>query len=139
MKYSLSNIIKDLLAKIPVLENRINTLSTKITVLLQNRNDKYFPSIDSNDGYAVLDNSLLLQWGRIDNVYFDESHQEIVTFIKPFPHQCFSVLASTNQNTIVDGMRTVYVVSYDQTQAVFLPGYTKEKYHCSITWFAIGW
>ena len=31
MKYSLSNIIKDLLAKIPVLENRINTLSTKIT------------------------------------------------------------------------------------------------------------
>ena len=30
MKYSLSNIIKDLLAKIPVLENRINTLSTKI-------------------------------------------------------------------------------------------------------------
>ena len=31
MKYSLSNIIKDLLAKIPVLENRINTLSTQIT------------------------------------------------------------------------------------------------------------
>ena len=31
MKYSLSDIIKDLLAKIPVLENRINTLSTKIT------------------------------------------------------------------------------------------------------------
>ena len=30
MKYSLSNIIKDLLEKIPVLENRINTLSTKI-------------------------------------------------------------------------------------------------------------
>ena len=31
MKYSLSNIIKDLLAKIPVLETRINNLSTKIS------------------------------------------------------------------------------------------------------------
>ena len=36
MKYSLSDIIKDLLAKIPVLENRINTLSTKITNLATN-------------------------------------------------------------------------------------------------------
>ena len=36
MKYSLSNIIKDLLAKIPVLENRINTLSTKITNINNN-------------------------------------------------------------------------------------------------------
>ena len=36
MKYSLSDIIKDLLAKIPVLENRINTLSTKITNINNN-------------------------------------------------------------------------------------------------------
>lgn len=35
MKYSLSDIIKDLLAKIPVLENRISTLSTQITKLSQ--------------------------------------------------------------------------------------------------------
>ena len=86
-----------------------------------------------------MDNGLILQWGRIDNVYFDEKHQEVVKFIKPFPHQCFSVLASTNQNRIIEGMRTVYVVSYDQTQAAFLPGYTKATYTCSITWFAIGW
>ena len=38
MKYSLSEIIKDLLAKIPVLENRISTLSTQITKLSQNAN-----------------------------------------------------------------------------------------------------
>ncbi len=36
MKYSLSDIIKDLLAKIPVLENRISTLSTKITNINNN-------------------------------------------------------------------------------------------------------
>ena len=36
MKYSLSDITKDLLAKIPVLENRISTLSTKITNINNN-------------------------------------------------------------------------------------------------------
>ena len=86
-----------------------------------------------------MDNGLILQWGRIDNVYFDENHKEVVKFIKPFPHQCFSVLASVNQDRSVGGVRTVYIISYDQTHATFLPGYTREKYNCSITWFAIGW
>ena len=55
MKYSLSNIIKDLLAKIPVLENRINTLSTKIT----NINNKAPVMTDIFDRAGTIDLSAM--------------------------------------------------------------------------------
>ena len=59
MKYSLSDIIKDLLAKIPVLENRINTLSTKITNINNNGVKKVSDS-------ALTGNTLTLVKGAVE-------------------------------------------------------------------------
>lgn len=92
-----------------------------------------------SDGYVKLDNGLILQWGKISNVIFDESHFEIAQFKQSFPHVCFSVVASCNQSTIIKGMRTVYVSSYNNSQAFFLPGFTVEQMNGSITWMAVGY
>lgn len=111
-------------------------------VFVFSQDNSLTPSPDTftdKGGYYEMPNGLIIQWGKIKNVYFDETHYETVSFIKSFPHKCFSVLASTNQETIIEGMRTVYVVSYDSTHAIFLPGYTKKRITGSITWFAIGY
>ena len=65
MKYSLSNIIKDLLAKIPVLENRINTLSTKITNI--NNNNSVVKKVSNS---APEGNTLTLVEGAIETDRF---------------------------------------------------------------------
>ena len=65
MKYSLSNIIKDLLAKIPVLENRINTLSTKITNI--NNNNSVVKKVSNS---APEGNTLTLVEGAIETDAF---------------------------------------------------------------------
>ena len=65
MKYSLSNIIKDLLAKIPVLENRINTLSTKITNI--NNNNSVVKKVSNS---APEGNTLTLVEGAIETDTF---------------------------------------------------------------------
>ncbi len=59
MKYSLSDIIKDLLAKMPVLENRISTLSTKITNINNNGVKKVSNS-------ALTGNTLTLVKGAVE-------------------------------------------------------------------------
>jgi len=60
MKYSLLEIIKDLLAKIPVLENRINTLSTKASDLLSKMQGNEF--VKSKNG----ENNIALKYEQKD-------------------------------------------------------------------------
>ena len=90
-------------------------------------------------GYYIFPNGLIMQWGKVSNVLFDESHLEKVQFPILFPHKVLSVLASTRQAENAGGMRQIYIYDYNQKEATFFPGFTGKVLHCDFFWYAIGY
>jgi len=100
--------------------------------------EQYTPSLSDNKGYVKLDNGLIIQYGFLPKIYYDEEHYEQVDFPIPFPNKCVTVLASCNQNEYYGGMRQAYVVSFDKNKATFLPGQVDKSIYAGLTWMAIG-
>lgn len=86
-----------------------------------------------------LGNGLIVKWGILKNVLFDENHYETIPFINPFKNECSAAFFSVGQTSWFDGMRTVYLISKSTSNIVCLPGYTKEQCRCDLYWFAIGY
>ena len=82
-----------------------------------------------------------MQWGHITNVTFDEEHYEYAVFKKTFPNRCINFLTATEQSEWQPGMRTAYVVGYDNQKAVILPGHTSSvgSSNNGIFWMALGY
>lgn len=96
-------------------------------------------SFTDGNGYVKFDNGLIMQWGKIPNVRFDEAHYENIMFPIKFPHMCFSIVCSVQQQNKVSGVRVAYLISYDQSQFTILPGYHDVKLNADICWMAIGY
>ena len=101
-------------------------------------------------GYIKFDNGLIMQFGILHNALFDENHYEIAVFPIQFPHACLNVQTSVNQTQFTSGMRTAYIVDWNQSQARILPGYnvsykvagdrdSAAMIRANIMWFAIGY
>ena len=101
-------------------------------------------------GYIKFDNGLIMQFGILPNALFDENHYEIAVFPIQFPHACLNVQTSVNQTQFTSGMRTAYIVDWNQSQARILPGYNVSykvagdrdaaaMIRANIMWFAIGY
>ena len=104
----------------------------------QGSSGQYTPHLNDNKGYVKLDNGLIIQYGFLPNIYYNECHYEYVDFPIPFPNKCVTVLASCNQTENHDGMRQAYVVSFDKNKATFLPGEVGKSIYAGLTWMAIG-
>ena len=113
-----------------------NQIKRAFLLSSQSNNNTIDGSLDQNE--TKLPNGLILKWGIIRSVYFDESHYEYIYFDKPFDNDCMAAFFTVCQPVFVEGLRTVYLISKDRSKIVCLPGYISQKLRCDMYWFAIG-
>lgn len=106
----------------------------------------------TDNGYIVLDNGLIIQWGRLNNLrpldapIFDNSNK--VVFPISFPHKVFSITAtlldthSNNRELPVGDTNTVLNVSSINQQSFHVSA-DKVANYCpyiiDVSWMAIGY
>ena len=110
--------------------------TVEIPLSSQGNNNTIDGSLDQNE--AKLPNGLILKWGIIKSVYFDERHHEYIYFDKPFDNDCMAAFFSVGQHDYAGGLRTVYLISKDRSKIVCLPGCTGQILTCDMYWFALG-
>lgn len=94
-------------------------------------------SFETGNGYVKFNNGLIMQFGNVQNSWFDESHLETIGFPYVFPHDCLIVLTSVQK---FSGARlTAYVHDYNRNYWNCLPGFSGDEGHGTYYWIAIGY
>lgn len=77
----------------------------------------------TDNGYVILDNGLIIQWGKTNAIPTQEILNRHV-FSIPFPHKCFTISLTTDCNYTTgwyDVDVWVQLASYDRTGFSFAP------------------
>jgi len=114
----------------------------------QGDDDNLSPELFSDEGgYYKFPNGLILQWGTVDNVIFDERDIKYVYFPISFSHKCVNVQATLkiytrlpDDITRIPGINQVYIEDYTLNYLAFYPGYANFSGNIGkIYWLAIGY
>lgn len=92
----------------------------------------------SGNGYYVLPSGLILNWGKVPNMVYNESTVYTANFAKAFPHKCFNVMASIG-NGSGRGADEVMVVSFNNSSARLKGCYDDDYDTVDTYWLAIGY
>jgi hypothetical protein len=95
-----------------------------------------FPVLLESNGYTVLPNGLLLQWGTVLNL--TTSASVVVVFPLAFPTVCLNVQA-TLKNRIVSGTWSAQAYAYTQENFTIVNDHDTNTGTADSVWFAIGY
>jgi hypothetical protein len=142
----LQSVFPPIMSDMRNMKERLLIIERSFCLLFSQKSNIY----TNGTGYIKFDNGLIMQFGILPNALFDENHYEIAVFPIQFPHACLNVQTSVNQTQFTSGMRTAYIVDWNQSQARILPGYNVSykvagdrdaaaMIRANIMWFAIGY
>jgi hypothetical protein len=93
----------------------------------------------STNGYQIMPNGLIMQWGKIDNIDFNETNQGPFLLPVSFPNNCLNIVTTIIRNTAINGVWTANVNTVTLSSFRVFGDYDVGAGTAPIYWQAIGY
>jgi hypothetical protein len=93
----------------------------------------------STNGYQIMPNGLIMQWGKIDNIDFNQTNQGPYTFPVAFPNNCLNIVTTIIYDTAINGVWNANVNTVTLSSFRVYGDYDSGTGTAPIYWQAIGY
>ena len=121
-KIALTAVTTDKIALSAVTANRINLVTSL-----------------STNGYQIMHNGLIMQWGKIDNINFNQTNQGPYTFPVAFPNNCLNIVTTIIYDTAINGVWNANVNTVTLSSFRVFGDYDVGTGTAPIYWQALGY
>ena len=93
----------------------------------------------SSNGYQIMPGGLILQWGTVDSINFDETNQGPFYFPTSFPTACVNVVTTISNSTSISGVWAANVNTLATDSFYIFGDYDLTTGTAPVYWQAIGY
>ena len=92
----------------------------------------------STNGYQIMPGGLIMQWGKIDSINFNQTNQGPYLFPESFPNNCLNIVTTIIRSTGVSGVLKEYVNTVTLSSFKVYGDYDVTASTAALYWQAIG-